>query len=705
MKLFANIKYFIYYCRVKIIRPNIHMSPNSLSRLIIVLTIIKIHALFTASAQTIGNEKEKVPVNFGKISTDDLKRSIYAIDSTATAIIIADVGSSRIEGNRRGWFSVIHTHYRRAHILNKSAYDLANVAINLYVDNGNQEKLVKVKARTYNLEGDKIITTEFNSKDIFIDKGDKNHITRKFTLPNVKEGAIIEYEYIVSSDFLFNFQPWSFQGRTPRLWSEYTVEIPQFLDYVSLSYGYNPFYIRAENSLEKTFNVMDNNSSTGNAERFQFNSNVRTTRLVMKDIKALKEEPYTSSLANHMSRMEFQLSGYREPLQIKRIMGNWATSCEKLLSYDDFGADLAKDNSWLASEIKQANAHDTSALANVKALYYYVRNQYKCTGGMGIYLSKPGLRNVVKAKGGKIAEINLLLTAMLRHAKVEAYPVILSTTSNGFAEPFYPLISQYNYVVVKAIVNGNTYLLDASSASLPFGKLMPYCYNGVARVVHGQGDPILLSADSLKEASQIYINLIADEGGNIKGNLIKRLGDYESIRLKSTLDADGIEGLKKELEKKMGTEMSLDSVRLVYNDEIDTNPTLTYQYSLNNNEEDLLFINPMQMEITKQNPFTSMTRNYPIEMPYGFDEMLQFTLLIPNGYTVDELPKSMIITLDEERSCSYEYRVVQQADQVNIRSRFKFGRANFDAEEYETLRAFFDLVVKKQEESIVLKKI
>jgi len=654
-------------------------------------------------AQISSNEKEQSPVKFGKIGVEDFASQHYVVDSSANAIILADIGHSKIEGNTKGWFSVIHTHYRRVHILNKAAYDLAEVAINLYVDKSDQEKLIKVKANTYNLEGDKVSTTSISNRDVFTDSGDKNHIAKKFTFPNVKEGSIIEYEYTTSSDFLFNFQPWAFQGTVPRLWSEYNVEIPQFLDYVFLSYGYNPFYIRSDESRKKTFNVQDSGTASS-TERANFTSDVKSIRFVMKDVKALKEEPFTSTLSNHISRIEFQLSGYRDPLETKRILGDWKMACDRLLSYEEFGADLS-DNKWLNEEVTLAKGKDTSVMSQVKSIYYYIRNNYKCNGKNGIYLSKPGLKNVAKAKGGKIADINLLLTAMLRNIKVEAYPVILSTAENGISHTYYPLMSQYNYVVVKAIIQGKQYLLDATRPSLPFGILMPYCYNGTARTIEGQGDPILLSADSLREASQVYIALKADPNGSVKGSFTKHPGEYESIRLKTKIKDDGLEGLKKEVEKSLGTDMMLDSIAVLDAEDSEKKPTLTYEYTLGKSGENLIFINPLQAEATKKNPFNSTTRNYPIEMPYGFDETIQFSLHVPEGYTLDEMPKSLVISLDEERLCIYQYRIQYSDNKVEVLSRFIFKRANFNAEEYESLRAFFDLVVKKQNEAIVLKKI
>ncbi|MER3497738.1 MAG: hypothetical protein C4308_03405 [Chitinophagaceae bacterium] len=49
-----------------------------------------------------------MPVKFGKVSPKDFSTKVYSIDSHAAAIIIADVGSSEIIGNNKGWFYKSH---------------------------------------------------------------------------------------------------------------------------------------------------------------------------------------------------------------------------------------------------------------------------------------------------------------------------------------------------------------------------------------------------------------------------------------------------------------------------------------------------------------------------------------------------------------------------------------------------------------------
>src|SRR6185369_13000316 len=262
---------------------------------------------------------QKSPVKFGKVSADDFSQKIYSIDSNANAVVIADIGSSEILGNSKASFSVEFKRYRRVHILNKNGYDQADVRIYIYKNGSVEEDLSSLKAVTYNLENGKVIETKLDKNNIFKDQLDKNRAIKKFTFPNVKEGSIVEFEYTVNSDFLFNLQPWAFQGDAPVLWSEYNLRLPEFFGYVFLTQGY--FQLAADKKDNRTrFTVRDTRTAQA-TESVSFDANVTDYRWVLKNVPALKEESFTSTLNNHISKIEFQLSDQRPPLEYYNYMG------------------------------------------------------------------------------------------------------------------------------------------------------------------------------------------------------------------------------------------------------------------------------------------------------------------------------------------------------------------------------------------------
>ena len=170
-------------------------------------------------AYTATYSQEKLNIKFGKITSADFVVNSPLIDSNTNAIVLADIGSTEFSGNNKNWFSLDFRRHKRIKILNNKGFDAANLSIYLYSDGSDVEKLQEIKAQTYNLENNSVVVTKLSTKDIFEEKVKKNLVKKKFTFPAVKAGSIIEVEYMIKSDFLFNLQPWSFQGDYPCLCS------------------------------------------------------------------------------------------------------------------------------------------------------------------------------------------------------------------------------------------------------------------------------------------------------------------------------------------------------------------------------------------------------------------------------------------------------------------------------------------------------
>ena len=658
--------------------------------------------IFLSFTYCIGQEKNST--RFGDVTVKDLETQVYSLDSNADAVVIADIGNSSIEGNTKGWFSLKFKHYKRMHILNKNGYDLANVSIELYSDGTDEEKLEKLRAVTYNLEEGKVVETKLDLKaSVFKDKLDKNHIVKKFTFPNVKEGSIIEYEYTVISDFLQNLQPWEFQGSYPRVWSEYNLTLPAFFSYVFLSQGYLKFDINERQSGKTVYDVTIN-QTTGPSERVSLNSDYTDYRWVVKNVPALKEESFTSTLDNHIQKIEFQLSEYRRPLAEKKIMGDWYQLAKDMSESEYFGQALYKDNGWLDDVTRPLVKNLTSPDQKAKALFEWVRDNFTCTDHTRLFLDQ-NLKTLIKAKSGTVAEINLLLTAMLIHENLDAKPIILSTRANGFTHPLYPLLSRFNYVISQVSINGKNYLLDASEPQMGFGYLLPKCYNGHCRVINRVDAAAMdLLPESINESKSSMVIIINDDKGNLVGSMNQTPGYYESSKLRGSIKEKGKESLIKDIQKAFGVKVDVSNFMIDSLQHLDNPVGIRYDFDLKEDKEDILYLNPMFGEGFKENPFKSATRLYPVEMPYTFDETYNLSMEVPQGYEVDELPQQVIVKLNEANEAMFEYRITHAGSHISLRSRVVFSKASFFPEDYEGLREFFNLIVKKHNEQIVFKK-
>lgn len=374
---------------------------------------------------------------------------------------------------------------------------------------------------------------------------------------------------------------------------------------------------------------------------------------------------------------------------------------EDLKKDEDFGIALEKNNGYLGDVVEELVAGLSSDTAKARKIYNYVRQNFSCTGHSGLYLSKP-LKTVFSSRNGNEADINLLLVAMLRRAKLEANPVILSTRQHGLTFELYPIIGRFNYTIASVNTTTGTYFMDASFSYLGFGRLDSRCYNGHARILTPEIPAISFDADSLWEKKTTYV-LLMGEGDVIKGHFEQRPTYFESCELRESVKDKGKAEYFKPIAKGFSMEAALSNADIEDLNDNEVPVKVSYDFEMKPEADGMLYINPMLSEATRSNPFKSQDRFYPVEMPYVVDELYTLNMTIPDGYEVEELPKPAVVKLNDTDGM-FQYLIQKEDNRIQLRSRIQLAKATFLPEEYNTLRDFFDMIVKKQAEQIVLKK-
>ncbi len=642
-------------------------------------------------------------IKYGDVKPEDFEPKVYATDTAADAVYLYDAGSSIYEGNTNGSFNVVYRKHARIRLINKNSFELATMKIQLYEEGNFREKLDDLDAATYNIENGKVVVTKLDKASIFKEKSG-NYNINKFTFPNLKEGSIIEYDYKVSSPSYQFIDPWYFQGDYPRLWSEYSVAIPEFFDFVILNQGYNPFVIDSGKLNSDNYNFLIPGATlTEKSESYSRTASTVYHKWAMQNVPAIKEESFTTTLANHISKIEFQLSMVKWPNQpVRPVMQNWFETAADLMKDEDFGEPLTHDNGWLNDDTKKITAGAKDNEAKAKKIYEFVRDNFTCTDNYARYLSQP-IKKTYQGKKGNVVDINILLAAMLKNAGFEVHPVLLSTRWHGKPYDLYPIMNKFNYVITEAISGDKTYLLDASAPSLGFNHLSPECYNGDARVIADLPSLLPLSADSLMESKLTTVFMINDDK-NITGSFTTKLGNRESEGIRKKLLTTKQEDFFKDIKKAYTFDVELSNTQIDSLKIPEEPVAIMYDIKFNFSEdEDMVYFNPMLAEITKDNPFSAAERLYPVEMQSCFDETYILNMDIPKGYKVEELPKSARVKLNEDEGM-FEYIIAGSNDKIQLRCRTVVKKANFDPEDYQTLRDFFAFVVKKQAEPIVFKK-
>ncbi|HEX6914979.1 MAG TPA: DUF3857 domain-containing protein [Chitinophagaceae bacterium] len=654
------------------------------------------------------SQKEKIQksnLKFGDIKAEDFEPKYYDVDSSASAVVLADIGETKFEGNNDGFFSIIFKHHKRIRIMNKNGYDAASIEIPIYRNSRDEEKLDDFEACTYNIENGKVVVTKVDKASIFKDKFNKNYSVRKFTFPNLKEGSILEVKYTIINPF-FRLRDWDFQGSMPRLWSEYSVSVPSMFDYVVLKQGYREFEISDAEVTNGLYSILVPGSVTDRSEVVNWQGPVYHNVWAVKDAPALKDEPYTTTLDNHIQKVEFQLRSIRYPNgRVENVMGSWTELAANLMKDEQFGAELQKSNNFFDDELKKVIAGANGDRDMARRIYMYVRDNYSCTDHSGIWMSNT-LKKTFQSKKGNVADINLMLTAMLRSQGFIAKPVILSTTDHGKIYELYPLTGRFNYVITQVKIGEENVLLDASDSKMGFGRLPQELYNGYARVVDLPIPALIdnLFADSLKESKVTSVFILnSEDGQTMTGSFTSNLGYMESYDLRERLGKITTEDFFKEIRKEYNFDVEIENTSLDSAKLYDHPIAVKYDFKFNTGD-DIIYLNPILAGTWKDNPFASTTREYPVEMGHAFNETYVLNMEIPKGYKVEELPKSTRVRLNEDEGM-FEYIINATATNIQFRCKLSINKANFEKADYQTLRDFFAMVVKKESEQIVLKKI
>ncbi len=329
------------------------------------------------------------PMKFGKIEMADLQMKSYAKDTSADAVVLADYGRSWFDVTGAGLQLKFERH-TRIKILKKSGYDWATHKIPyLSYSNSNEEKITSLKGVTYNLEGGKIIPTKLTKEAIFSEEVTDKIRQQRFTMPNVKEGSVIEYNYTITADlsFAYRFRAWEFQTGIPTIWSEYRATIPEYFYYQMNFQGYESFHIQ-----EKTptnWSIMSEGSV--------HNAAASAYRWVTKDAPAMKEEPFMTTIDNYVTKIEFELAQIQIPGRItQNYSNNWATLTTTLLDEEDFGGQLSRagylKEALTVIKNQHANPHD-----RLVAVYDHIRRHMTWNEQVGIY-SRQGLKKAYETR-------------------------------------------------------------------------------------------------------------------------------------------------------------------------------------------------------------------------------------------------------------------------------------------------------------------
>ena len=623
-----------------------------------------------------------------KVTKSDLTINTYEKDSTANALVLYEQGNSYFDKKD---FILKTEVKRKVKILNREGFNNANIQIYLYNSDNNskKEKVEDIIATTYNLIDKVIVTTRLKKADIFEEKYNDNTTLIKFTLPNIKEGSVIIYSYTFISPFMFKYKDWRFQDNIPKLYSEYRASIPgNWIYHKKLVGGKKLVISTAELKKDclKTFN--------GGA------ADCEESVYAMKDIPAFISEDYMTAESNYLARIEYELETFRGmDGRINHYTKTWETVDKEFRTDGDIGKQLKK-NIDTEKLLSQDILNETDNLKKAKAIYNYMQNNYTWNKEYRIF-KDVSVKDLINNKSGNVSSINILLHNLLKESGIEVSPVLLSTRNNGFATKLYPVISDFNYLIVQAKINNKAYLLDATDKYLNFGEIPFRCLNEYGRLLDFKNGSEWIDIKPSKRSSVMYnVDVYFDEDQNLVGKVKNRLTGYHALHAKKSYYPNN-EAYLDELEN---NSPFIEIFNHNVTSEGKTSDKFSESYDIEYNTDEInqtLYLNPFIVKFFTENPFKLQERTYPIDFGYKDNYLYTFKLKLNDNYTVKDMPKEIMLTLPNDAGL-LSFSTKKIGNELHLLFKIDFKTPIYPAEYYPYLKEFMSKIVDIQKNSIIV---
>ncbi|PDS25839.1 DUF3857 domain-containing protein [Flavobacterium branchiophilum] len=643
----------------------------------------------------------------GKVSAAELQEKQHPIETDAPAAILYKTGDVRMEYNQNDGFVMVTTVKNRIKIYNKDGYDWANKSVPYYYSGSSKESVSIDEAVTYNWVDGKIEKTKLKSDGIFDETINKYSKRKKITMPNVKEGSVIEYEYTIRSDRFGELPDWYFQYDIPVNFSEFKTKIPEYYVYKPSERGYI-FPKVTTNKVNRTINMSAMQRTNGGFQsaysQNSFDYLEEQNTYTLTAIPSMKDESYVNNINNYRASIVHELSMTKFPGKpLKSYSTDWNSVVKTIYDFDSFGLELNKTGYFekdIDLLIKGLGTNEEKMLA----IHQFVKSKMKWNDYYG-YGTDEGVRKAYADGVGNVAAINLMLTAMLRYAGLAANPVILSTRDNGIA--LFPSHAAFNYVIAAVETAEGVVLLDATDKYSTPNVLPNRDLNWFGRLIRKDGTSEQIDLMP-KQVSRETVNMTAnlDPSGTFNGKIRKQYTNQLALSFRKSNNNSKDDGYLEELEKK--------SNNIEINDYTKDNMTdlskavsETFSFKDGNDSELIngkIYFTPMLFLVTKSNPFKLDVREYPIDFSYPIETRYNINIELPEGYVVESMPENMNIAAVDNLGFM-KYIIVQNDNKIQIAITETINEAIVPAEYYDVLKAFFQQMIDKENQKIVLKKI
>ena len=634
-----------------------------------------------------------VPVNpkEGAISKEEVAMTQYQGDTTAVALILYEENIVDISVDVSFSLKKQVFFRTRIKILKEDGKEYADFKIPVSRDPDDNEAVSGIRVTTYNLVDGAVKKTKLDKKYVFKENATDQVAVYSFSAPEVRVGSVIEVSYTLKSNRYWDI---------PLIDLQYEIPI-------------NCIDARFQYANYMAFNRLVHGART---PLYQTDSEVRTMRVGEQSIDyklysdiyravnvpALEEDSYSFCPDQYLSAVEYELSSFSVPGYVYRDYSKtWSDVDEAVLDspivkechtrYPDL-AECKEKVSGIEDETEQ-----------ICTVRNYVMNSVSWNGKRG--LVPESVSKTLKSGTGSTASVNAAVASALNGLGFKADPVLIKVRSEGILADFHVSSSAFNTFILRVTTPGGAvHYLDAARSDAYPDVLDPDYLVDRGRLIlpHGQSEWVDLQK-LVKNSQVMSVQAKVDEDGQVSATVIVNgKNEYAYSMKRRRHNADSEEAFIEDLEE--GTDLEISDF-VFKGDEY--SPSAAYEFSITQEATvsgDRMYIRPFIFTFHSESAFRNPTRTIPIDFSYGESIAYTYMLEIPEGYAVEQLPKSVRIVasgIQAEARCQFA-----QTDPTHIQVRYTFKNDTLiaPADTYQDIRTFWEQLCNIYKNTVVLKK-
>jgi hypothetical protein len=569
-----------------------------------------------------------------------------------------------------GWVIGLVTEYHfRYKILGDNPDNFGNITIPfLMAGEMKIEQILDLKATVSYLDGEERKRLDLGEEHIFRSDHENGWSDYRIVFPQVKKGSILEWKYVKVDREYYLLEGWEFQGSYPRIKSQYTFKVPDYLRYQLVTQG------------------------TPVRENLQISPSKDNFFWQLENVPAFQMEPYISNPLDYVYRVEGFL--FQDGTQFQPIVySTWEELGTQIQSIPAFES-YFKGNSMKKLGIKDV-LYGTDNFQTAENIYRFVKDKFKVEPS--VYpLPSQDAKSLVKKGIGNHLDIHLTLLNLLQEHGLSSDLVLINQKGENRTDLIpSPFLNQFSNSLIRLEIKDSTIWLDATDPYLTFGMIPP-------KKLVPQG--FLIRND---ESKLVPIDLQHQSGSSLEFSLEKdSLGNW-AYRIDSKLEGLSVLSLRDQL---ANPSPELEDLEDEYYDVSLEDRFQEEKFIISRAkkpafkaDEELVILTPFKESIFYENPFLEPRRVYPIDFDYPFYQRFQFEMEVPEGFELDEFPPSVKFATSNQE-LTYELESEVDEGSIRLNGILKINVKKFTPRAYTDLKSFAEKVSESVQFPVILKK-